>query len=361
MFRTRFTEMFGLTHPLMSAPMALHSGGTLAAAVSAAGGLGSFGGTHPTKGPNWIQAEVATIRAATDRPFAVGFITALLPFTEPLFEAALVERPAAVALSFADPGPWIGRCKAAGARVICQVQDYEDADLAVAGGADVLVAQGTEAGGHTGTMSLLPFLAGVVARYPNVPVLAAGGIADGRTLAAALTAGADGASLGTAFLATPEAVEVDVVHKRLIVESDGTDTVFTRAYDIMSGLPWPAEIGERVRRNRFTDEWSEREAELREHRTELAEASAANPSGAPEDLETPRGALRAIGRIRQQRPARGRTHPGGQRRGGAHPPIPPASAARLTIGERLVAVQEPDVPTHVSGRALTRSRRSRNR
>ena len=278
--------MFDLSHPVMSAPMALHSGGTLAAAVSAAGGLGSFGGVHPTEGPDWIQAHIATIRASTDRPFAVGFITAFLPILEPLFEAALAERPAAVALSFGDPGPWISRCKSVGARVICQVQNYEHADLALSGGADVLVAQGTEAGGHTGTMSLLPFLAGLTARYPDVPVLAAGGIADGRTLAAALIAGADGAWLGTAFLATPEAVEVDETRKRLIVESDGTDTVFTRLYDIKAGYPWPAGIGERVRRNRFTDEWSEREAEFRDRRTELAASSATDSPSAPPDSET---------------------------------------------------------------------------
>jgi nitronate monooxygenase len=278
--------MFGLSHPLMSAPMAFHSGGPLAAAVSAAGALGSFGGTHPTKGPDWIREEVATIRASTDRPFAVGFITPFLAFTEPLLEAALAEHPAAVAFSFADPEPWVDRCRAAGARVICQVQNYEAAEQAVASGADVLVAQGTEAGGHTGTMSLLPFLAGVVSRYPDVPVLAAGGLADGRTLAAALTAGADGAWLGTAFLATPEAVEVNDTHKRLIVESDGTDTVFTRAYDIMSGFPWPASIGERVRRNHFTDEWSEREADLRDHRAEMAEAAAAGPRPTSPDPDT---------------------------------------------------------------------------
>jgi nitronate monooxygenase len=268
-------EMFGLTYPVMSAPMAMHSGGTLGAAVSAAGGLGSFGGVHSKKGPEWIHTEIAAIRAKTARPFAVGFITPFLPFASPLFEATLAERPPAVALSFGDPRPWIGRCKAAGARVICQVQNYEDAALAVAGGADVLVAQGTEAGGHTGTMSLLPFLAGVVTRHPDLPVLAAGGIGDGRTLAAALIAGAAGAWLGTAFLATPEAVEVTDIHKHLIVESDGADTVLTRAYDIVSLLPWPASISERVRRNRFTDQWSGREAELRERREEFAAARAA--------------------------------------------------------------------------------------
>ena len=278
--------MFGLTHPVMSAPMALHSGGTLAAAVSAAGGLGSFGGIHPSKGPEWIQTEIATIRATTDRPFAVGFITPFLTFAEPLFEATLAERPAAIAFSFADPAPWVRRCKAAGVRVICQVQNFQDAELAVAGGTDVLVVQGTEAGGHTGIMSLLPLLAGVVARYPDVPVLAAGGMADGRTLAAALIAGADGAWLGTAFLATPEAIEVNDIHKRLIVESDGTDTVFTKVYDIVSGLPWPTGIGERVRRNRFTDEWGEREAELRDGSLGLIPTHGSNPFEVPFDPET---------------------------------------------------------------------------
>ncbi|MFF1838019.1 NAD(P)H-dependent flavin oxidoreductase [Streptomyces sp. NPDC058231] len=286
MLHTRFTEMFGITYPVMAAPMALHSGGTLAAAVSAAGGLGSFGGTHPWKGPDWIRAEIATIRATTDRPFGVGFITPFLPFTEPQFDAALEERPEIIALSFADPQPWLAHAKDAGARVMCQVQNYDDAKAAVTAGADVLVAQGTEAGGHTGTMGLLPFLAGIVRRYPDVPVLAAGGIADGRTLAAVLTAGADGAWLGTAFLATPEAVEVHDVHKRLIVESDGGDTVWTRTYDIVSGLPWPATIGERVRRNRFTDEWSEREATLRDRKGEFAPPKDAGPFEAPPDPDT---------------------------------------------------------------------------
>jgi nitronate monooxygenase len=284
MITTRFTEMFGLTYPVMSAPMALHSGGTLAAAVSAGGGLGSFGGVHPMKGPDWIASEVATIRAATDKPFAVGFITPFLSFTGPLFEAVLAQRPAAVAFSFSDPAQYAADVRAAGARLVCQVQTLADAEQAVAAGADVLVAQGTEAGGHTGTMGLLPFLAAVVARYPDIPVLAAGGIGDGRTLAAVLTAGADGAWLGTAFLATPEAVEVHDVHKRLIVESDGSDTVFTRAYDIASGLPWPAPIGERVRRNRYTDEWAEREAELRA--SPPAPAGRANPFEDPPDPDT---------------------------------------------------------------------------
>ena len=264
--RTRFTELFGLDHPVMSAPMAMHSGGTLAAAVSAAGGMGSFGGIHATQGADWVQAQADLVRATTPRPFAIGFITAFLPHFEGHFAAALDAAPAAVALSFGDPEPWASRVHEAGIKLICQAQTPNDAQLAVAAGADVLVAQGTEAGGHTGTMALLPLLAAVAGLHPSVPLLAAGGIGDGRTLAAAMVAGADGAWLGTAFLATREAVEIEESYKDAIVASDGGDTVFTRAYDITSGMPWPPGIGERVRRDRFTDEWADREADLRAQR-----------------------------------------------------------------------------------------------
>ena len=265
MIHTRFTEMFGVQHPVMSAPMAGHSGGTLAAAVSAGGGMGSFGGIHAIEGPDWVGVQVALVRDLTDRPFAIGFITPFLPFFEGHFQAALDARPAAIALSFSDPGEWAPRVKDAGCRLICQAQRFDDADLAVEAGADVLVAEGTEAGGHTGTMSLLPLLAGIAERHPEVTLLAAGGMSSGRTLAAALLAGADGAWLGTAFLATPEAIEIGDEYRAAIVASNGGDTVFTRAYDIASGLPWPSAIGARVRRDAFTEEWAEREADLRQH------------------------------------------------------------------------------------------------
>ena len=270
MLHTRFTELFGLDFPVMSAPMAMHSGGTLAAAVSSAGGLGSFGGIHAAQSPEWVTEQADKVRAATDRPFAIGFITPFLNHVEPYFAAALDARPDVIALSFSDPGPWVDRVRAAGCRLVCQVQTLDDADLAVAAGADVLVAQGTEAGGHTGTMALLPLLVGVADRHPNVPLLAAGGIGNGRTFAGALLAGADGAWLGTPFLATQEAIEIDDDYKAAIVASDGGDTVFTRAYDIASGMPWPGGIGARVRRDAFTEEWADREAELREHRADIA-------------------------------------------------------------------------------------------
>jgi len=269
MLHTRFTEIFDLRFPVMSAPMAMHSGAALAASVSEAGGLGSFGGMN-LLGEAWIREQISAIRVGTDRPFGVGFITPFLEFAAPFLDVTLAESAPVVMFSFSDPRPWIEQAQAAGAKTICQVQSLLGADLAVEAGADVIVAQGTEAGGHTGSMGLLPLLVAVAERHPGVPLLAAGGIADGRALAGVLTAGADGAVLGTAFLATPEAVEVHDVHKQLIVASDGHDTVHTRSFDIVSGMPWPDTIGERVRRNRFTQEWAGREAELIERRAEIA-------------------------------------------------------------------------------------------
>jgi nitronate monooxygenase len=302
MLKTRITELLGIDYPVMSAPMAMHSGGHLAAAVSKAGGLGSFGGIHPVKGADWLTGEVDYIRSQTDRPFAVGFITNFIPMFEPLFDATLEARPPVVALSFGDPAPYIERAKAAGARVMCQVQAMESAEQAVAAGADVLVLQGNEAGGHTGEARLLPLLAWAAERFPDIPLMAAGGIADGRSLAAALAAGADGAWVGTAFLATPECIEIPERYKQLIVESSGEDTVFTRIFDILSGLPWPERIGARVLRNRFVDDWTGREDELPDSRAELGAAyNAARETFDHELMDIYMG--EGVGAITQVRPA----------------------------------------------------------
>ena len=266
MIRTRFTELFGLKYPIMSAPMTLHSGGTLAAAVSKAGGLGSFGGLHPRKDTDWLISEIARIRSITPAPFAVGFINDFVPLFPRFFEATLEAKPPVIALSFGSPEPWLSRAKRSGAKIMCQVQTMHQAQEAVSAGADILVAQGNEAGGHTGSMNLLPFLALVVERFPEVPVLAAGGIASGSALAAILAAGAEGAWLGTALLATPEAVEVSEEHKQRIVQSNGEDTVYTEVTDIVErqilGIKWPDGIAPRVYRNRFVTQWHGREKEL---------------------------------------------------------------------------------------------------
>ncbi len=273
MLRTKLTDLFGLSYPIMSAPMTNHSGGRLAAAVSLAGGLGSFGGIHPG-GADFVREQVKYIRDQTDKPFGVGFITHMLPDWPQNFEAALDETVPVIALSFGDPQPWLARAKYAGAVVVCQVQSLEDAAEAVAAGTDALVVQGNEAGGHTGTMNLLPFLARVVEQFPDIPVIAAGGVSNGRSLAAVLAAGADGALMGTAFLATPEAVEVPDAFKEKIVQSDGQDTIFTRLYDLIGGGPWPRGVAGRVYNNRFVQTWDGRDAEIQSRLEELASDAA---------------------------------------------------------------------------------------
>ena len=279
MLRTRFTDILGLDYPIMSAPMSNHSGGTLAAAVSLAGGLGTFGGTNDF-GPEWLREQISHVRSRTDRPFGVGFITQLIEYNTVNIEIALEERAPVVIFSFADPDPWLGRAKDAGCVTVCQVQSPELARQAVDAGADMLLAQGNEAGGHTGEVNLLPLLVDLVERYPQLPVLAAGGITSGRALAGVLGAGGEGVSLGTAMLATPEAVEVPDSFKERVVLSDGQDTTFTRLYDLLGTRPWPDGIAGRVYRNRLVREWDGRDAEILAHREELAsDVAAARAAG----------------------------------------------------------------------------------
>ena len=282
MLHTRFTGLLGLGYPILSAPMSNHSGGQLAAAVSLAGGLGTFGGTNDL-GPEWLREQISHVRGRTDRPFGVGFITQLVEFDTTNIEIALEERAPVIIFSFADPDPWVSRAKDAGAVTICQVQSLDLAQQAVDAGADVLLAQGNEAGGHTGETNLLPLLVDLVERYPRLPVLAAGGITSGRALAGAMAAGAEGASLGTAFLATPEAVEVPSAFKERIVQSDGQDTAFTRLYDLLGTRPWPDRIAGRVYRNRLVREWDGRDADILAQREELAsDVAAARATADPE-------------------------------------------------------------------------------
>lgn len=276
MIRTRFTEMFDIELPVLGAPMALHSGGTLARAVSAAGALGSFGAIHPVQGADWVRGEIAAIREHVAGPFAVGFINDFVPMFREHFDAVIDAKVPAIVLSFGAPEPLIGRARDSGARVICQVQTMAQARAAVSAGADVLAVQGNEAGGHTGNVSLFPFLARAVEEFPAMPVLAAGGIGSGRTLAAALAAGADGAIVGTVLLATPEAVEVSDAHKQRVVASDGEDTVFTEVFDIVEhaalGVTWPEGVASRAHRNEFVERWHGCEQELRARVDEVAPA-----------------------------------------------------------------------------------------
>lgn len=268
MLHTRSTEMLGISHPVMSAPMTMHCGGKLAAAVSQAGGLGSFGGINP-EGPDWVLQQIRHIRSQTDQPFGVGFITQMIADLPDNFQAVLDERVPVIAFSFVDPKPWLAQAKDSSALVMCQVQSLQGAEEAVSAGADVLVAQGNEAGGHIGGMNSLPLLVHLLNRYPQLPVLASGGISDGRGLAAVLAAGAEGAWVGTAFLTTPEVVEVPDTFNEQILLSDGQDTAFTQLYDQLGDAPWPQGIGGRVYCNRFVREWDGREEDIIKNRDEL--------------------------------------------------------------------------------------------
>ncbi len=265
MIRTRLCELLGIDHPLISAPMAGTAGGALAAAVSAAGGFGLIGGSGG--GPDWLRAEIRAVRALTDRPFGVGFISSF-PSLDELVQVALEERVAAIGHSFADPTPYVAIAHAAGIKVFAQVQTVAQARVAARAGVDLIAAQGTEAGGHTGYTGTLPLVPAVVDVAGAIPVVAAGGIGDGRGLAAVLLLGAEGAWIGTRFVASREG-SIAAWVKAQVVDATADDTILTHAYDLATAAPFAAGIGDRVLRNDFTAAWHERDAEVVARRDEL--------------------------------------------------------------------------------------------
>ncbi len=277
--QTRLTRAFGIRHPIVLAPMDPASGGELAAAVSAAGGLGLIGGGYGDR--EILEAEFA--KAGNER-VGYGFITWSMAKNPALLDLALAHKPAAMMLSFADPRPFAEKIHAAGVPLICQVHNMEHARIALAAGAAVLVAQGTDAGGHglttRGTISFVPNVVDLVARErPEVLVLAAGGIADGRGIAAALMLGADGVLLGTRFWATQEAL-IHPAAKARVVAATGDETVRTSVYDIVRNRIWPRGYNGRLMRNAFIETWLGRENELRARvEAERKAVEAADDSG----------------------------------------------------------------------------------
>jgi len=257
MLTTALTEMFGLQHPIVLGPMGGVSGGALAAAVSNAGGLGLVGGGYGD--PEWLNTELSRVKQATQRPWGAGLIT--WAANPAVLDLVLRYRPHALMLSFGDPRPYAGAIKSAGCRLICQVQGLEEARLAQEAGADLIVAEGTEAGGHGGVRATLPLVPAVVDAVAPTPVVAAGGIADGRGLAAALMLGAHGALIGTRFYASAEALGHDQA-KRRIVAARGDQTGRTRVFDIIRGYPWPPVYTGRAIRNGFMERWHGREGLL---------------------------------------------------------------------------------------------------
>src|SRR5215813_2156239 len=264
---TALTRLLGIQHPILLAPMGSAAGGRLAAAVSHAGGLGMLGSGYADE-----MAIRRELTQAGNARVGIGFILWALDKNPSALDVALDAKPAAVMLSFGDPTPYAPRIKAKGCRIICQVQTLEQARQAADAGADIIIAQGRDAGGHSGmtrgTIGLVPAVVDAVA---PIPVVAAGGIADGRGLAAALSLGASGVSMGTRFTATRESLW-DQAMKEKAVASGGDQTAQTRVFDIVRGAPWPAIYPGRALRNEFFDQWHGREGELQGQQKQ-AEAS----------------------------------------------------------------------------------------
>lgn len=283
MLRTRICQLLGIKHPIISGPMGGSATANLVAAVSEAGGFGLLGtGTNPD--PSWVVEQIQKTRELTSKPFGVGFISSA-PGLEKVIKAALDEKVDAVAHSFVDPTPFIREARAAGVKVLTQVQTMAAARAAVDAGADIITAQGSEAGGHTGHLGTISFALSVLDIAGDIPVVAAGGIADGRGLAAALMMGAEAAWIGTRFVASNEWLGSDWIKER-VVASDADDTLLTKVYELASDAPFPLTVGDRVLRNNFTDTWHARDAEVVANRGELQEeiataTAAGDPSIAP--------------------------------------------------------------------------------
>lgn len=251
---TWLTRTLNLTHPILGAPMGGRAGGALAGQVTAAGGLGMIGAARYAT-PPWLAEQAEHVRAAAgaDAPFAFGMMTWSLDQDDSLLDAVLAYSPKLVSLSFGDPAPYIKRCHDAGAVVISQINSIDDLRVVAAAGVDAVVAQGNEAGGHSGRIATLPLLQEVL-ENTDLPVLAAGGIATGRGLAAVLAAGGQGALVGTALLASPETVGAHYAIGKLLA-ARSADTVYTDVFDKARHQPWPATWFGRALVNDFTDRW----------------------------------------------------------------------------------------------------------
>ena len=252
--------LLGILYPVLLAPMDVVSGARLTAAVSNAGGFGILGGGYGERA--WLEQETAKLGQFARAPFGVGFITWSLAKQPELLDVALNARPRAIMLSFGDPKPFASRIKAVGALLICQVQSEDMAEVALDAGADILVAQGTEAGGHGAsrtTLDIVPAIIDLAAGH--VPVVAAGGIADGRGLAAMMALGAAGVLLGTRFYASQESDGAEEA-KRRICAATGGSTTRGIIFDMSRNNVWPAPFTGRCLINDHARRWTGRELEL---------------------------------------------------------------------------------------------------
>ena len=273
MIHTRICDLLGIVHPIVLGGMGTATTAPLVAAVSNAGGFGTLGTSAFNAAT--LDAEVASIRELTEKPFGINHL--LFQVKEDMFTVTLRARPTVTAFAWArkdqDLRDYFQRVHDSGAKVMYMAGEVPEALRAAEAGADVLVAQGTEAGGHVGWMASLPLVPMMVKAVAPLPVLSAGGIADGRGMAAALALGAEGVLLGTRFMATPEA-PIHPNFKQAIVKSDGHDTVLTEIPDLTTQRVWPGAMS-RAQRNKFIERWSGREWALRHNAPEVGKQAAA--------------------------------------------------------------------------------------
>ena len=274
---TPLTARLGIQHPILSAPMDVIAGARLTAAVSAAGGFGILGGGYGDEA--WLKRETAKLADASD-PFGIGFITWSLAKQPALLDIALEARPRAIMLSFGDPRPFAPRIKSSGALLICQVQTEDMARQALDAGADILIAQGTEAGGHGASRTTLDIVPAIVdLAAGRVPVVAAGGIGDGRGLAAMMMLGASGVLLGTRFYASQECDGPEEAKRRICAATSG-NSVRGIIFDLSRNNVWPASFTGRCLINDHARRWMGREVELMQNiGTVAAEYAAARVAG----------------------------------------------------------------------------------
>src|SRR2546425_1157908 len=275
MLHTYLTTSWHLRYPIIGAPMAYVGRGRLAYAVSQAGGLGMIG-IGSTESVDFLAREAAIARGTDQMRFGIGLHAWAIERRPDLLDAAIEARPFLISISFGSPAPYVERLHQHGILLATQVNTRAEAVQAARDGVDLIVAQGAGAGGHvTGQVSTLPLLQSVL-DADQVPVLAAGGIASPRGVAAALAAGAEGVWIGTALLPSPECENTEQARTR-IVQAQETDTILTRAFDVAQGLAWPPQYPGRALRIRFTDRWHAHIDVLpqaNETRQELAEAIA---------------------------------------------------------------------------------------
>jgi len=273
MIHTRICDLLGIRHPIVLGGMGSATTAPLVAAVSNAGGFGTLGTSAFNAAT--LDSEIAAIRERTDKPFGVNHL--LFQIQEDMFAVTLRSKPQLVAFAWARSDQnlrdYFQRAHDIGAKVMHMAGEVPEALRAAEAGADVLVAQGTEAGGHVGWMASLPLVPMMVKAVAPLPVLSAGGIADGHGLAAALALGAEGVLLGTRFMATPEA-PIHPNYKQEIVKSDGHDTVLTEIPDLASQRVWPGAMS-RAQRNPFIERWAGREWVLRQNAPEIGKQVAA--------------------------------------------------------------------------------------